>query len=212
MDHNGHHIAIHKETVRPLANPHVPELSAIQEFPYRIEVVDHDICVLAAAALATQRIDCYPCRDCLEDNLQVAQDLPHVVLESLDKLLQSAVLAASAFCNQYFLEALHHHCLVGFEELYIQAVAGQRPDLLCSSVVTDANDGYFAVLDKIDDRSNASTIACAHSIHFVHNDKRFREIPGDVKPVRPGFQEADPTFVTNIACIELSDGVVAFHC
>lgn len=69
MQHDGHHIAIHKEAIRPLADPHMRELGAIQELPYRVEVVDHNIGVFAAAALAAQRIDRYPFRDCLEDYL-----------------------------------------------------------------------------------------------------------------------------------------------
>lgn len=53
MHHDRHHITIHKEAIRPFTDPHMRELSAVHEFPCRIEVVDHHIGVLATAALAT---------------------------------------------------------------------------------------------------------------------------------------------------------------
>ena len=84
MHHDRHHVAVHEEAIRPLADAHAREFSAIHQSPHRIEVVDHHVGILAAAALATQRIDRDPRRDCLEDDFQVAEDLPHVVLEGFD--------------------------------------------------------------------------------------------------------------------------------
>ena len=90
-------------------------------------------------------------------------------------------------------------------------MTSQGSDFLRAAVVADADDWHFAVLDEVDDRSHASSISRAHSVDLVHNDKRFREVSGDVKAMRPRLQQANTALVSNVTCVELSDGVVALH-
>jgi hypothetical protein len=97
MHHQRHDVTVNEETFRPLTNPHSAEIRPVQQLASGLERIYHHSRILRVLITTAETFKCYVSGDSPENELDIADNLPHIVLETLHKIFQSPHLPTTTF-------------------------------------------------------------------------------------------------------------------
>jgi hypothetical protein len=97
MHHQRHDVTVNEETFRPLPYPHSAEIRPVEQLASGLEGIDHHRRILRVLMTTAESFKCYVPGDSPENELEIADNLPHIVLETLHKIFQSPHLPTTTF-------------------------------------------------------------------------------------------------------------------
>jgi hypothetical protein len=106
MHHQRHNITVNEETFRPLTDPHSAEIRPVQQLASSLERIDQYRRILRVLITTADSIKGYVLDDSTENMLEIADDLPHIVPETLHTIFQSPLLTTATLQRQYLSQPL----------------------------------------------------------------------------------------------------------